>query len=256
MLYNRVLCIAIIFLGTLNSCYHRELHYSFETSYGGVISGSSCYYLAHVREFQMPKGISTLPDGGMSRDIRQLFGLFKTDTLSSSTILVTRLGDVVGWPSRYSTRLDNNTSYYSAIGIENITQADSLNGIYLYGLKSGKLEKYSKEVALPALSSTGSLIAYCVKNKLVVEDYSSKTKLFSYLLNFVPVFVTWRNDQEICIYFSDPFRVKILNISTGQVSNSSLKYIKNFDQEVDIDQISRIFKATPAQSKEILDRYY
>lgn len=255
MTYRRIVFFAFITLETLSSCYHRKLNYSFEPSYGGVISGSTCYYLAQVREFQMPKGISTLPDGGISRDVRQLFGLFKTDTLSNSTVLITRLGNVMGWPSRYSTRLERNNSLI-AIGIENITQPDSVSGIYLYNLKSGKLIKYSKEVGLPALSKGSSLIAYCIKNRLVVEDYSTKTKLFSYLLNFVPVFITWENDNEINIYFSDPFRVMVLDINTGRVSESKRKYIKNYDQEIDINKLNRIFKGSVDQPKDILDKNY
>jgi hypothetical protein len=255
MLYNRVLYIAIIILSTLNSCYHKELNYSFDTSSGGVVSGSSCYYLAHVREFQMPKGISTFPDGGMSRDVRQLFGLFKTDSLTNSTILITRMGEVVGWPSRYATRMEKNDSYI-AIGIVNVTQRDSISGIYLYSIKSGKLIKYSKEQALPALSSSGSLMAYCIKNRLVVDDFSSKTTLFSYLLNFIPVFVTWKSDHEIYIFYTDPFRVKVLDISTGKTTNTDLKYIKNYNQELDISTINRMLKITPESSKEILDKYH
>ncbi|GEM_PF-1896410 len=242
----------LIALCTLSSCYHRELHYSFDTSYGGVISSSSCYYLANVREFKMPKGISTFPDGGVSKDVRYLFGLFKTDTLTNSTVLVAKLGKVVEWPSRYSTRLDKNSSHI-AIGILNVTQADSICGIYLYNLKNNKLQRYSKESALPAFTRNGLLMAYCIKNKLVIDDYSSKNTLFSYLLNFVPEFVTWKSDNEIYLFLSNPFRVKVLNISTGVTTDTRLKFIKNFDQEIDINQINRKIKDSSKESKAILD---
>ncbi|NOU20125.1 MAG: hypothetical protein HOO91_21420 [Bacteroidales bacterium] len=245
----------LIALCALSSCYHRELHYSFDTSSGGVISGSSYYYLANAREFQMPKGISTFPDGGMSRDVRYLFGLFKTDTLTNSTILVTKIGKVVGWPSRYSTRLDKNSSYIG-IGIINVTQVDSINGIYLYNLKNNKFKRYSKESGLPAFTQNGLLMAYCIKNKLVIDDYASKNTLFSYLLNFVPEFVTWKSDNEIYLFLSNPFRVKILNISTGVTTDTRLKFIKNFDQEIDINQINRKIKNPSKESKVILDNSF
>ena len=255
MFYNRKNLIGIIILSTFFSCYHKELQYSFDTSCGGVIAGTSCYYLANVREFQMPKGISTFPDGGMSKDVRHLFGLFRTDTLTSSTLLLTRLGEVIGWPSRYATRMEKS-GLYIAIGIVNVTQADSVGGIYLYNIKSDKLEKYSKETALPSLSKNGTLMTYCIKNRLVVDDYYSKTTLLSYLLNDEPVFVTWKSDDEIYLFLSNPFRVRILNISTGKTTDTNLKYIKDFDQEVDIQKISKIFNGSAEESKTILDNHY
>jgi hypothetical protein len=255
MLYNRFFYIAIIALGSLNSCYHKELHYSFDASYGGVNSGASCYYLAHIREFQRPKGITTFPDGGLSRDVRQLFGLFKTDTLSNSTILIAGLGNVVGWPSSYSTRLVKNDSHI-AIGIVNVTQPDSISGIYLYNISTGKLEKYSKQSALPTLSQNGSLMAYCVINRLVIDDYSSRTTLYSYLLNFEPVFVSWKSDNELYLFLSNPFSVKVLNTATGKTTDSDLKYIKNYDQAVDITTILRVFRGSKLEPREILDKYY
>jgi hypothetical protein len=255
MLYNSKFYLVLIILWLLTSCYHKELHYAFDPSYGGVVAGPSCYYLANVREFKMPKGISTIPDGGMSKDVRQLFGLFKTDTLTNSTVLISRLGKIVGWPSRYSTRIDKNSSFI-AIGIINVTQADSVSGIYLYSFKSEKLEKYSKKGALPALSKDGLYLAYCINNKLVVDDYSTKTKLFSYLLNFEPVFVTWKSADEIYLFISNPFRVKVLDLSTGRTSDSNLRYIKNFDQEFDIHKINKAIGGSAEISKAILDKYY
>ena len=203
--------------------------------------------------FKNQKALVPFLMAGMSKDVRQLFGLFRTDTLTSSNILVTKLGNVVGWPSRYSTRVGKNP-WYIAIGIMNVTQPDSIDGIYLYNFKNEKLEKYSKVGALPSLSGSGSLMAYCIHNKLVIDDYESKNTLFSYLLNFEPVFVTWKSDNEIYIFFSNPFRVKVLNIKTGLTSDSRLKYIKNFDQEVGIERISKIFKGSPKGLKEILDK--
>jgi len=96
MFYNSKRLIPIIFLSILYSCYHKELNYSFDTSYGGVVVGSSYYYLANVSEFRRPKSIRKLPDGGIPKGVRHLFGLFKTDSLSSSTVLITRLGDIDG----------------------------------------------------------------------------------------------------------------------------------------------------------------
>jgi len=255
MLYKKNFFTTIVALCFLSSCYHKELHYSFDASYGGVNAGTSCYYLAQINEFQLPKGISNFSDGRISRDVRQLFGLFKTDTLTNSTILVSRIGGVTGWPSGYSTRLDKKDSYI-AIGIVNTTQPDSINGIYLYNIKSSKLEKYSKESAFPSLSQNGSLMVYCIINRLVIDNYSSKTTLFSYLLNFEPVFVTWKSDDELYLFLSNPFSVKVLNISTGKTSDSDLKYIKNLDQEVNVTQINRIFKSEQEQLKILLDKYY
>jgi len=254
MFNNSKILAAIIFLSIFYSCYHKELNYSFNSSSGGVVEGTSFYYLANVREFQLPKGIRRCSDGGMSRNIRLLFGLFKTDTLTNSTILVTRLGEVVGWPSKYSTRLDKKGSSI-AIGIVNVTQPDSINGIYLYSLKRDQLEKYSRAGAFPSLSSNGTQIAYCIKNKLVIDDFTSKTTLFSYLLNFDPVFVTWKSDIEIYLFLSNPFRVKVLNFSTGKTSDTGLKYIKNYDQEVDAEKINKFFRSSAQEPKVLLDRY-
>jgi len=255
MFYNRKNMIALLFISILCSCYHKELQYSYDTSSGGVVVGSSFFYLAKVREFQIPKGISRFPDGGMSRDIRQLFGVFKTDTLSNSTILVARLGDVVGWPSRFSTRIGKNSNYI-AIGIMNVTMPDSINGIYLYSLNNEKLNKYINDGALPALSNSGTYLAYCIRNRLYIDDCSSKTTLYSYLLNFDPVFVSWKSEDEIYLFLSNPFKVKILNISTGKTTDTDLKYIKNYNQEIDINKIIRTLRKTSSDPKEILDKYY
>jgi hypothetical protein len=255
MLYNSKNFLALIFLCLLSSCYHKELQYSVDPSYGGAVAGSSCYYLANIREFRMPKGISTIPDGGSAKEVRHLFGLFKTDTLTNSTILVTRIGEVVGWPSRYSSRLEKSSSYI-AIGIINVTMPDSISGVYLLNLKTEKLEKYLKEGALPALSKSGTLVLYCHHNKLVVEDYLTRNKLFSYFLNFEPVFVTWKSENEIYLFISNPFRVKVLNISTGVTSNTGERFIKNFDQQVGIHEIHNFMKSSPEDLKELLDKYH
>ena len=239
----------------VSSCYHKELSYSFFPSYGGVTVGSSQYFLAQAREFQRPKGISTFPDGGMTKDVRCMFGLFKTDTITNSTILVARLGNTIGWPSRYATRITKNDSYI-AFGIANVTKADSANGIYLYNLKKGIIERYSNQGALPSLLPQGSLLTYCIVNRLVVEDFSTKTLLYSYLLNFNPIFASWKSENEIYLFLSDPFRVKFLNISTGKITDSDLKYIRNYDQELDITQINKFFKGNTQISKELLDNYY
>ena len=136
----------------------------------------------------------------------------------------------------------------------NLTQADSISSIYLYNLKRDKIEKYSREGALPALSKNGTFMAYCIKNRLVVDDYSSKTKLFSYLLNFDPVFVTWKSEKEIYLFLSNPFSVKVLDFTTGKTYDTDLKFIENFDQEVDIEKISKIFNGSTPESKSILDK--
>ena len=255
MLYNSKNFLALIIICLFSSCYHKEMHYSIDPSYGGVISGTSCYYLANIREYKMPKGISTFPDGGMSKEIRNLFGLFKTDTTTNSTVLVTRLGEISGWPSRYSARIEKSNSFI-AIGIVNVTQPDSISGIYLFNLKTEKIEKYSKKGSLPSLSKNGSLIVYCEHNKLVIEDFSTKNKLFSYLLNFEPVFVTWKSDNEIYLFLSNPLRVKVLNFSTGVTSNTGSRFIKNFNQEVDIQKISKMIVGSPEELKNLLDKYH
>jgi hypothetical protein len=133
---------------------------------------------------------------------------------------------------------------------------DSISGVYLLNLKTEKFEKYAKEGALPALSKNGSLILYCYHNKLVVEDYITRNKLFSYFLNFEPVFVTWKSENEIYLFISNPFRVKVLNISTGVTSNTGERFIKNFDQQVGIQKINNFLKSSPEDLKELLDKYH
>lgn len=235
----------------LTSCYYRELHYSFETSHGGVKVDSSYYYLAQVREYRLPKGISRFPDGGVSREIRQLFGLFKTDSIEKTTVLVAKLNDLIGWPVRYSTRLEKNDSYI-AIGIINVNLPDTINGIYLFSVKDGSLRKYSGEKSLPSISNQASRIAYCVGNKLVIDDYSSNTTLFSYLLNATPVFISWKNDREILLFYANPFHVKILNLDNGKVSPTDLKYIPNYNQELDATTINRLIRESNPDLKGFL----
>ncbi len=233
----------------LSSCYTRELYYSFEPSHGGVTVGSSYYYLAQVRESRMPKGISRFPDGGMSKETRQVFGLFRTDSLANTTQLVYQMPDIIGWPVRYSTRIDKNDSFV-VFGIANVSFADSLDGIYLYNLKSNTLRRYSKSKALPSISEFNQ-IAYCVDNKLSVDDIDG-TQLFSYILNSKPVYVDWKTDDEIYIYFSNPNSVQMIKLSTGKTTNTDLNYISNYAQEKSKGQILRVIKSSNPDLKELL----
>lgn len=233
----------------LSSCYTRELYYSFEPSHGGVTVGSSYYYLAQVRESRMPKGISRFPDGGMSKETRQVFGLFRTDSLANTTQLVYQMPDIIGWPVRYSTRIDKNDSFV-VFGIANVSFADSLDGIYLYNLKSNTLRRYSKSKALPSISEFNQ-IAYCVDNKLSVDDIDG-TQLFSYILNSKPVYVDWNTDDDIYIYFSNPNAVQMIKLSTGKTTNTDLNYISNYAQEKSKGQILRVIKSSNPDLKELL----
>ncbi|OFY64587.1 MAG: hypothetical protein A2V64_04805 [Bacteroidetes bacterium RBG_13_43_22] len=250
-----ICCILSIILFSfilLGSCYHKEPLYSFNISSGGVMIGSSCYYLAQVREYRNPKGISRFPDGGQTKEIRQLFGLFRTDTIHNTTVLATRFGDVHGWPVRYKTRLDKNDSLIS-IGIVNINLADSVNGIYLYNFDSGKTLKYSAAKALPSLSKTGTQIAYCNNKTVLVEDYSSNTSTARYLLETEPVFIDWEIENGILLFCSDPFRVMKLDLRTGTVSSSDMKYIANYSQELGVTEIRSIVSKSIPDLEKLLD---
>lgn len=252
---NKSSFIVLVFsVWILHSCYHKELQYSFTTSYGGVLSGSSEYYLAELKEFQNPKGISKFPDGGRSKMTKQLFGLYKTDTLANSTILVAKLGNVSGWPSRYSTRMEKNQEYI-AIGIINVTTIDSVSGIYLYDLKKNTLQKYSSSSALPSISKYTSQLVYCIENRLIIEDYQTKTTLRSYLLNESPAFVNWKNENEIFLFYSKPFTVDILSLETGKIYKTDLDYITNYDQELNTTQLSKNIQFTQESLKEITKNY-
>jgi hypothetical protein len=104
-------CLAIICLIQLNSCYHKQILYSFTPSNGGVRVDSSIIYLAEAKQYQMPKGISRFPDGGQIKVRNQIFGLFQTDTLKKNTVLIAILGEVKGWPSRFATRIEKSQNY-------------------------------------------------------------------------------------------------------------------------------------------------
>ena len=247
-----IFIVLIISLSILSLCYHRPPVCSFEISSGGVLVGSSCYYLAQVREYRNPKGISRFPDGGQVKEIRQIFGLFKTDSISRITVLATRFGDVYGWPVRFKTRLEKNRSDI-AIGIVNINLPDSINGIYLYNISSGKIMKYSDEEALPALAITGSQIAYCSNKILSIEDYSSKTYAATYPVEITPVFISWSGEQEILLFCSEPFRVLKLNLETGKIDSSDMDYIANYKQELGTTEIKNMVKIPSSDLWRLLD---
>lgn len=232
-----------------SSCYTRELYYSFEPSHGGVTVGSTYFYLAQVREYRMPKGISRFPDGGMSKETRQVFGLFKTDSVENSTKFIYQLPDVYGWPAMYSTRIDKNDSFI-VFGIANVSFPDSLDGIYLYNLKNNTCRHYSKSKTLPSISESNQ-IAYSIENKLSIDDIDG-TQLFSYVMNSKPVFVDWKNDDEIYIYHSNPFKVQMLKLSTGKTVNTNLDYLSNFAQEKTKSQIFKVIKTSNPDLKELL----
>lgn len=248
----KISILAIITMLILSSCYHMELVYSFEKSSGGVMVGSSCYYLAQVREYRNPKGISRFPDGGQTKEIRQIFGLFKTDSINKKTVLAARLGDVYGWPVRYKTRIEKNNSDI-AIGIVNINLPDSINGIYLYNIDSGKILKYSNEEASPTLAITGSQIAYCSNKILTVEDYSIKTSITRYPVEITPVYISWENENEIFLFCSDPFRVMKLNLQNGKIDSSGMEYISNYKQELGAADIKNIVTITTSELRKLID---
>lgn len=241
----------IVFGLLFSSCYTRELYYSFEPSHGGVTVGSSYYYLAQVREYRLPKGISRFPDGGMSKETRQVFGLFRTDSLANTTQLVYQMPDIYGWPVRYSTRIDKNDCFV-VFGIANVSFPDSLNGIYLYNLKNNSFSRYSKSKALPSISEFNQ-IAYCVDNKLSVDDIDG-TQLFSYILNSKPAYVDWNTDDEIYIYLSNPYSVKMLKLSTGKTTNTELEYAPNYAQEKNKTQILKVISSSTPNLKELINQ--
>ena len=236
----------------LNSCYHRELVYSFEKSSGGVMIGSSCYYLAQIREYRNPKGISRFPDGGQTKEIRQIFGLFKTDSISKSTVLAARLGNVYGWPIRYKTRIEKDNANI-AIGIVNINLPDSINGIYLFNLYSGRMLKYTDEEALPSILEKDSRIAYCSNKILSVENYINKISVARYPLDITPVYVNWKNENEIFLFYSDPFRVKVFDLKSGTIISSDVEYIANYNQEIGVSEINRMVEKTSPDLRKLLD---
>jgi len=240
----------IVFDLLLSSCYTRELYYSFEPSHGGVTVGSSYYYLAQVREYRMPKGISRFPDGGISKETRQVFGLFRTDSLANTTQLVYQLPDIFGWPVRYSTRIDKNDSFV-VFGIANVSFSDSLDGIYLFNFKNNVIKKFSSNKALPTISDLGQ-IAYCVENKLSIDDLDG-TNLFSYILNEKPVFVDWKNSNEIFLFNSNPFRVQVIRLSTGKTTLTSIEYPSNYRQEITKSDIIKVFNLSSFDFKEFLN---
>jgi hypothetical protein len=249
---NYRITIILLAITMIPSCYQKELFYSFDTSYGGVIVGSSCYYLAQVREYKSPKGISRFPDGGQSKEIRQLFGLFKTDSMSKSTIMVTRLPEIHGWPSRYATRMEKKGSYI-VIGIINVTLPDSINGIYIYDLKKDEIRKYCEKKALPSISQDGTQIAYCYDNKLMIDDFPTHTSLASFHITPEPVFLTWKSKEEILLFFSDPFRVMVINVISGNITASDLKYIPNYGQDANATDIKNFVKQTSPDLKGLLN---
>lgn len=244
-----LLCSTFVFCILLTSCYTRELYYSFEPSHGGVTVGESYYYLAQIREYRMPKGISRFPDGGMSRETRQVFGLFKTDSIENKTFLVYRMPNIYGWPVRYSTRFDKNESFI-VFGICNVSFSDSLDGIYLFNLRNNVLKKFSSNKALPTISDF-SQIAYCVENKLSIDDIDG-TNLFSYILNEKPVFVDWKDNDEIYIYNPNPFKVKVVRLSTGKTTLTNNDYPSNYGQEITKSDIVKVFNSSSPDLKGFL----
>lgn len=240
----------IMFGILFSSCYTRELYYSFKPSHGGVVVGSSYYYLAQVRESRKPKGISRFPDGGMSREERQIFGLFRTDSVENKTHLVYRMDDICCWPARFSTRMDKNESYI-VFGIINVNFPDSLDGIYLYNISSKTLKRYSQIKSLPAISGNNR-IAFCVENKLTVNDLDG-IQLFSYILNAKPVYITWNDGDEIFIYFSEPFMVQKIKLSTGKTTTIEKEYLPNYAQERTKTQILKVIRDSNPDLKGFLN---
>jgi hypothetical protein len=250
---TRLFIIIVAFALIMTSCYYKDLQYSFDRSTGGVLVESSCFYLAQVREYRNPKGISRFPDGGQILEVRKIFGLFKTDTLSNTTEMAAELLKVNGWPSRYKSRLEKNGTDI-IIGIANIHFPDSVNGIYLYNLNSGKLTRYSGEGVLPAISKTFTRLAYCYDTILYIEDYSDRSLVAKYHLDVDPVFVEWAGDSGILLFCYDPFRVLELDLNTGLINKSELEYIPNYGQEMNATEIRKIIERSSPDLKNLLDQ--
>jgi hypothetical protein len=250
----KIWILILILTMILSSCYYRELVYSFNRSGGGVYEDNSCYYLAQVKEFRRPKGISRFPDGGTIKELRQLFGFFRTDTLADSTEVVAVIRDLRGWPSRFKTRIENNGTDIT-IGIANISFPDSVNGIYFYNLKSERFYKYSEKGVFPTLSKTGTRIAYCKDTILSVENYSDRSLISTYTLDTEPVYICWEDENIILLFCSDPFRVMELDLNSGKVNSTDMEYIRNYNQEAGIMEINRLTDRSSPDLKMLLDKY-
>ena len=244
---------AVLFTGlSMISCYNKTVEYSIETSYGGTVSGPFYYYMAEIKEYRSPKGISRFPDGGMSKILRKQFGIYRTDTINLKTSTVALFPQVSGWPSGYTTRMDSNDSCI-VVGIYNLTAPDATDGIYLISTENGAIRKYNNLRAFPAFSPVQSEMAYCIGNNLIIDNYEKDSTILSFKLKSEPVFIEWNSENLILLFCSEPFRTEEIDIKHGMIRDSKLKYVSNYAQELDAGQIRKMIKISKPDFKEMLD---
>jgi hypothetical protein len=229
--------ILLLILMILPSCYQKEIHTSFKPSDGGAMEGTNLYFLAQAREYRLPKGISRFPDGGRARELRQVFGLYVTDTLSGSTGLLYRLPDIQRWPAGYSTRLEAKSGLV-VFGIRELsppsvtgTPAYAGNGIYLHTPATGVTGKITVTPALPTLANGGGAIAWFENDTLTtLERSTGQYSVFPVKAN--PAFIRWENPEYLLFYRRDTAQTLVFSFKDSELRTSQEPYLTHYGQAV------------------------
>lgn len=226
------LVLLVLFL-SLASCYQKEVCYSFTPSKGGVRVEGSVYYLAQAREYRQSK----FPPG-IAKELRQVFGLFRTDTAEHSTTVVAQLVDICAFEPCYKSHLEHGDSYI-AFGVYNVAYPDSVDGVYLFNLKRNSLTRIARAKSLPTMLPNGSLIAYFSGNRLIIDEVATRTTLVSYLLTSAPDFVSWKDAKTLLLCYPGTHPVQTLNLETGRIANTGYS-TPGLRDEVNSDLLGRI----------------
>jgi hypothetical protein len=234
------LILLVLFL-SLAACYHKEVCYSFTPSNGGVRVEGSVYYLAQAREYRLSKFPS-----GIAKELRQVFGLFRTDTANCTTTIAARLVDICAFESCYKSHLEHGDSFI-AFGVYNVAYPDSVDGVYLFNLKRNSLTRVARVKSLPTMLPNGSLIAYFSGNRLIIDEVATRTTLLSYLLTSTPDFVSWKDAKTLLLCYPGAQAVLTLNLETGRIADTGLNTPCPRD-EVNADLLGRIAKSIDARA--------
>lgn len=246
-----------LILTILEGCYSEEVLITEKSSHGTFgPDDHTILFFKTVKAFHESKGLARLPDGGPIDIIYYDVSLYSYDTISSYLKKITSLGELMGWPSQWKSRLssgDQTISFslqYLSPGLGTIAETSEFQpGIYYISENSRKLQRFSKEGEKVDVSPDGKKICYFSERDSVSEIKiagltTKNVRKIKLPENIELAFLEWdKTGENLLLYtgYKDKkgFGVEKLDIENETITSTSFPYKKHWGQEVLISDVKR-----------------
>lgn len=239
-------------------CYSEEVLITEKCSPGTYgPDDNTILFFKSVKVFHESKGLARLPDGGPIDVLHYNVSLYSYDTISSNLKKITNLGELMGYPSQWKSRLssgDQTISFslqYLSPGLGTIAETSEFKpGIYYLFASDNELKRFSKEGTMADVSPDGKKICYLTENdsidKIKIADLTTKkVRSIKTPDNLELAYLEWDKAGENLLLYAgyknkEGFGVEKLNLMNEKISSTSLPYKMHWGQEVMISEVKRL----------------